>query len=208
GGEIDAFESTADPAVGAFLTIHANSIDVRLASGSAATYAERDFHGTGVTSFGEANGAAFSSPLTETTAAAQNRGTVESISSIAGSVSCGTFTPGGGTVAITGDATNGTVTGNLSSLRVTCGTAAQPYALVMGIANVGSNPMLVEISGGNAGNPMYVSIGSTMYKSVASGSVTLTAGGATYNATVTETSASGTPGTHSLRVSGTVTCGA
>ena len=211
GTEIFAFENAADPSVGVFLTIRAGFISVRLASGSGSAYTERDFAGSGVTSFGGASGAQFSSSVTEATPAGTHKGTVEAITSIAGSVSCGTFTPGGGTVTVTGDTGNGMLSGPLTSIRVGCGGSGQgSYAIVAGISHAGSAPALINIAGGSGASPLFVSVstasGGEQFSNSATGLVTFPAGGVTYNATVTETAASG-PGGHTVMVSGSATCG-
>lgn len=211
GAEIFAFENAADPTVGVFLTIRAGFINVRLASGSGTAYTERDFAGSGVTSFGAASGAQFSSSLTEATPASSHKGTVEAITSIAGSVSCGTFTPGAGTVTVTGVTGNGMVSGPLTSIRVGCGGSGQgSYAIVAGISHAGSAAALINIAGGSGASPLYVTVstatGAEQFSNSATGLVTFPAGGVTYNATVTETAASGSGG-HTVMVSGSATCG-
>jgi hypothetical protein len=211
GPEIFAFENTADPSVGVFLTIRAGFINVRLASGSGTAYTERDFAGPGVTSFGAASGTQFSSSLTEATPAGTHKGTVEAITSIAGSVSCGTFTPGGGNVTVTGDTGNGVLNGPLTSIRVGCGGSGQgAYAIVAGLSHVGSAPALINLAGGSGASPLFVTVstasGAQQFTNSATGLVTFPAGGVTYNATLTETTASG-PGSHTVMVSGSATCG-
>src|ERR1700680_148402 len=211
GLEIFAFENAADPSVGVFLAIRAGFINVRLASGSGTAYTERDFAGPGVTSFGAARGAQFSSSLTEVTAAGTHKGTVEAITSIAGSVSCGTFTPGGGTVTVTGDTGNGMLSGPLTSIRVGCGGSGQgSYATVAGMSHVGSAPALINTAGGSGASPLFVTVstasGAQQFTTSATGVVTFPAGGVSYNGTLTETAASG-PGSHTVMVSGSAICG-
>jgi|HubBroStandDraft_6_1064221.scaffolds.fasta_scaffold20536_4 hypothetical protein len=211
GAEIFAFESAADPSVGVFLTIRAGFINVRLASGSGAAYTERDFAGSGVKSFGAASGAHFSSSLSEATPVGTHKGAVEAITSIAGSVSCGTFTPGGGTVTVTGDTGDGTLSGSLTSTRVECGGSGQgSYAIVAGLSRVGSTPALINIDGGSGASPLYVTVSTAsqtrQFSNSATGLVTFSAGGVAYHGTLTETAASG-PGGHMVMVSGSVTCG-
>ena len=211
GAEIFAFENAADPSVGVFLTIRGGFINVRLASGSGAAYTERDFAGSGVTSFGAASGAQFSSSLIEATPAGTHKGTVEAITSIAGSVSCGTFTPGGGTVTVTGDTGSGTLSGSLTSIRVECGGSGQgSYAIVAGLSRVGSAPALINVDGGSGASPLFVTVstasGAQQFSSSATGRVTFSAGVATYHATLTQTAASGA-GDHMVMVNGSATCG-
>jgi hypothetical protein len=181
-------------------------------SGSGTTYTERDFTGSGVTSFSPASGAQYSSSVTETTAAGGNQGSIETITSIAGSVSCGTFTTGAGTIAVAGDTGNGMIAGTLTSLRVKCGTSPQgPYATVAGLTHVGSAPALVNLAGGTSPSPFFVTVttapGYQQYKSSSTTAVTFPSSGVvTYNATATESTAS-TTGIHTVTVFGTATCG-
>jgi hypothetical protein len=212
GPTIQAFGNAADPSVGVFLTIRAGFIAMRLGSGSGATYTERDFTGTGVTSFSPASGAQYSSSVTETTAAGGNKGTVESMSSISGWVSCGTFATGGGTITVAGDTGHGTIAGALTSLRVGCGGSVdRPFATVAGLTHVGSALAVVNLAGGTLPSPFFVSVSSAsgfqQFKSTSPTAVTFPSSGVvTYNATATEATAS-TTGIHTVTVSGTATCG-
>jgi hypothetical protein len=208
GEVIYAYESTADPKVGIFLTIGDGSIDVRLGSGSGTAYAERDFHGSGVTSFGAASGSQFSSSLTETTAAGGAKGSVETVSSISGSVSCGTFSPGSGTVSVDGQTPDGAITGELTSLRVTC-LPGQQAGVVSGLTHVGSTPALVDLAGGSGGNPFFVSVAtakSSRQYTEPPPAVAFTFSGSTITYHATATLTTGTA-TSSVMVSGTATCG-
>ena len=211
GETIDAFESSADSAVGAFLTIREGTITVRLGSGSGTSYSERDFSGSGVTGFNPTSGAQFSSSLTEVSNGGGSKGTIGSLSSISGSVSCGTLDPGGGTVTVTGDTGSGMISGALTSLRVSCTTTAAGRALAArGLSQVGSTPALVSINGGS-GAYLFVTAqtASQTYEyalTTAGAGVTFASGGATLSATPHQTG-TGAVATRTVALAGTVTCG-
>ncbi len=210
GPSILAFRSASNGQVGVLLTIRQGAIEVRVAQGAAATYTERLFDGTGVTSFDALSGAQFSSSLTETTPAGANKGTLGSISSISGSVSCGTFQPGSASVTVTGTTPGGALSGALTSVRVLCGgVAPSQYATVTGLSKAGSTPVVVSVTGGVGQSPLTVTVQSAsalyQYTTSAAGAVTITSSGATYNATATETTPAA--GAATVKVSGTATCG-
>ena len=212
GQSILAYENATDSTIGVLMNIRASAIDVRLARGSGTAYTERIFSGTGVTSFNPVSGAQFSSSLTESTPTGSNKGTIGSVSSISGSVSCGTFTPGSASVTVAGDIAGGTLGGALTSVRVLCGTnTAGGYATVSGLSHVGSTPAVVSLVGGTGGSPFYVVVQTAttgyQFTSAAAGIVTLANGHATYNGTATGTATSPGAAGHSVTVSGDATCG-
>jgi hypothetical protein len=212
GETILAYENSTDPSVGVLMTIRASSIQVRLAKSSGGTFAARTFDGTGVTFFSAAQGAKFTSSLTETTPSTLNKGTVKAISSISGSVSCGTFTPGSASVTVAGDTAVGPITGGVTSARVLCGSnTAGRFATVTGLGKLGSTPAVVSLVGGSAGAPFYVILQTTsatyQYSSSAAGAVKVSSAGATYNATVTESAPAAGAAPKTLTVSGSATCG-
>jgi hypothetical protein len=211
GPSILAFRTATDMAIGVLLTLRQGSISVRLAEGSGTAYTERTFDGTGVTAFDAASGATFSSSLTESTPAGDHKGTLGAISSIAGSVSCGTSQAGSASITVAGNSAGGAVTGSPTQVRVACGSSApgQNFATVTGLIQVGSTPAVVSISGGSQQSPLYVFLQTASatysYTGSTAGSVTVTTSNATYNATVTETAP--VAGAHTLMVSGNATCG-
>jgi hypothetical protein len=211
GPDIVAFRSATNPAIGVLLTIRQGAIAVRLASGAASTYTERLFDGTGVTSFDASSGATFSSSLTESTPAGTQTGTLGMVTSISGSVSCGTFKKGSASVTVAGGTAGGDISGVLTMVRVLCGTSGpgQQYATVTGLGKVGSTPAVITVGGGQGTAPLFVAVQTSsttyQYSTSAAGSATVTTSGATYNATATETAP--TAGAHSLMVSGSATCG-
>ena len=212
GTTILAYENATNPAIGVLLTVRASTIEVRLAEGSGTAYTERIFDGAGVTSFDAFSGARFTSSLTETTPASANKGTIGSISSISGSVSCGTFTPGSASLTVAGDTPAGTLAGGLTSVRVLCGTnSSGGYITVSGLGRAGSTPVVVSLVGGVGGATFYVVVqtASSVYEfsSTTAGIVTLTGSNGTYNGTAKEVSTSTGAAGRSVTVSGSATCG-
>ena len=214
GEVINAFENLAgDTTVGVLLTLRAGTIDVRLARGSATTYTERTFEGTGVTSFSPAVGAQFSSSLTELPAAGSSKGTLGAISSISGSVSCGTFQPGSASITVVGDTVLGPINASLTMTRVICGgSGATRFVTVNALATVGSTPVTVAVGGGKPdGATFFVAVSTATvnyeYTSAVAGIVTLTDGGATYNGSATEVASSTGAAGRVVKVSGSATCG-
>ncbi len=212
GPSILAFRSATDTAIGVLLTLRQGSITVRLAEGSGAAYTERLFSGTGVTAFDAASGAKFTSSLTESTPAGDKTGTIGAISSITGSVSCGTFTLGSTSLTIAGNTAGGAVNGSPTQVRVQCGGngPGQFFATVSGLMQVGSTPALVTVGGGGSAQaPMYVFFETAAttyyYTTTTAGSATITSTSATYHATVTEVMP--VKGAHTLTVSGSAACG-
>lgn len=212
GESIVAFESGTDATIGVLLTLRASSIEVRVARGSGTAYTERIFDGTGVSAFDAMSGAMFSSSLSETTPARSNKGTLGAVSSISGSVSCGTFTPGSATVTVTGSTAAGTLNPALTSVRVLCGSnTAGGFVTVTGLSTAGSTPVLVSVLGGIGGSAFFVVIETAtvayQYSSASAGIVTRTGTGATYNGTASETAASPGAAGRSVRIGGSATCG-
>ncbi len=212
GETILAYENATDPSIGVLLTIDASSIEVRLAKGSGTSFAARTFKGTGVSSFSSSQGAKFTASLTESTPAGSSKGTVGTVSSVSGSVSCGTFTPGSASVTVAGATPVGPISGAVTAARVFCGsTTGGRFATVTSLGKLGSTPAVVSILGGTSGAAFYVILQTAsatyQYSSTTVGAVTVTSAGATYNATVTESApaAGSTPKT--LTVSGSATCG-
>lgn len=210
GPTIFAFRSAADTSIGVLLTIRQSTINVRLAQGSGTSYTAREFTGSGVTSFDARSGAQFSSSLTESTASGTKTGAIGTISSISGSVSCGSFKVGSASLTVTGTTAGGAVSRSLTQVRVLCGNNGQGlYASVGGLGQVSSAPAIISVGGGVQGAPLFVGVqtASAFYQFNTStpGAAIVTTTGATYNGTVTETSP--VAGAHTLMVSGTATCG-
>lgn len=212
GTTILGYENATDPAIGVLLNIRASAIQVRLAENAGGAYTARVFDGTGVSSFNPLSGASFSSSLTEVTPAGSNKGTIGSISSISGSISCGTFTPGSASLTVAGDTVVGTVGGALTAVRVICANSATGRSVsVSGLSHVGSTPVLVSVFGGLGGTPFYTVVQTTsaayQYSSATPGIVTLSSGQAQYNGSAKEFATSTGAAGRSVTVTGSATCG-
>ena len=159
GPTIVAYENTADPTVGTLLSIRAGSILVRIARGSGTSYTQRTFSGSGVTHFDATSGAMFSGQRTESPEAGANKGTLGTISSISGSVSCGTYHAGGGSITIAGDTAGGALSGSLTEMRVLCITSGSGHFVsVSALGHVGSTTALLTVGGGTNGNTLFVGV--------------------------------------------------
>ncbi len=208
GPEILLQVATVDKTMGGFITLTSSEVFLRVGAGSGSTYTQRNFSGPGVTNFDAAKGAQFNAQLADTTPAGQSRGTIGAISSISGSVSCGTKTPGSGTITINGTSSGGAISGALTSMLVNC-PAGAAFALINGLTQVGSMPVAVEIGGGSG--EVYFgsfSTASTAYffTSSATGLYTLGNGHVRWNnAALTESGAGGAG--HTITINGDATCG-
>ena len=139
----------SDPATGIAVTtfISQGKVLVRLSTGSGTTFTTREFTGSGLTGFDPATGTQIDSPLTETTAASSNKGTIGAITAMKGSVDCGNFNPGTATVKLTGTTPEGQVNGTLDPVLVTCSTQPQgAFVVVRGIVNVGSTKAMFFVT--------------------------------------------------------------
>jgi len=208
GPEILTQVASVDGTEGGYITLTANTVFVRIGAGSGATYTQRNFSGTGVTNFDPTKGAQFNAQLTDDTPSGQNKGTVGTVTSVSGSVSCGTKTPGGGTITISGDSSGGSISGALTSLLVKCPTGAA-FSVINGLTQVGSTPASVEIGGGDGG-PYFASIStestSYFFTSSAKGLYTLGNGHVIWNNAVLTQTSPGSAG-HTITISGDATCG-
>ena len=207
GPEILMQVASIDGTEGGYITLTANTVFVRIGAGSGATYTQRNFSGAGVTNFDATTGAQFNAQLTDDTPSGQNKGTVGTVTAVSGSVSCGTKTPGGGSITISGDSSGGSISGALTSMLVKC-PAGAAFSIINGLTPVGSTPAAVEIGGGGGG-PYFASIStasvSYFFTSSAKGLYTLGNGHVIWNnAVLTQTSPSGA-GT--ITISGDATCG-
>jgi hypothetical protein len=206
GPEILMGVATVDGTQGGYITLSANTVFVRIGAGAGKTYTERDFSGPGVSNFDAAKGASFNAQLTDDTPAGGNPGTVGTVTTVSGSVSCGNKTAGGGTITISGDSSGGSISGALTSLLVKC-PAGKPFSIINGLTKVGSAPASVEIGGADGSYFASISTASTsyFYGSSAKGLYTLGNGHVVWNnAVLTQTNPSGA-GT--ITISGDATCG-
>jgi hypothetical protein len=198
------------PAIVIFL--QAATMQVRVATGAAATLRERDFTGTGVTDFDAATGAHLDSPLTETTDAATATGNLGALSSISGTIDCGDETAGTANIIVSGSTPFGQLAGTpLTSVEVTCtNTASGLFVGAIGLSTAGTTPVLVFVTASTGALQVSIETGSagSFYSGKGTGLATLTANGAQMAGDVSVSVAAGaTPSTQTVHVTGDDTCG-
>ena len=137
-----------DPAAPFFtIFLTAGKVFVRVSTGSGTDFQVREFTGTGVSGFDAATGAKVDSPLSETTPAGSNKGTIGAVSAVKGSVDCGNFTPGTSSVKITGTTADGAVDASLDPALVTCTTNQQGnFVVVRSVVSIGSTKALFFVT--------------------------------------------------------------
>jgi hypothetical protein len=207
GPEITMRISATNGSAGGFLTLTSSEVLVRIGAGSGATYTQRNFSGTGVTNFDATKGAQFNAQLTDVSPAGQKKGTIGTVTSISGSVSCGDKTPGSGTITISGSSTGGAINGALTSMLVNC-QGGSAFAIINGLTSVGSAPATVEIGGGSGAYfaTFQTASANYFYSSAAAGLYTPGNGHVQWNnAVLTQTGAGGAG--HTVTISGDAGCG-
>jgi hypothetical protein len=149
GGSPAGQQDPAGP--GFFMFVSAGKVVFRVSVGSGTSFTVREFTGMGVTGFDAATGAQIDTPLSETTAAGTNTGTIGAVSALKGSIDCGNFTAGTSTVKLTGDTADGAVNGTFDPVLVTCTTNPGSnfpgnFVIVRGITNVGSTKAMFFVT--------------------------------------------------------------
>lgn len=200
---ISVLGQPTDPNLSVFIFVLPGKVTVRYDSGSGATYVERDFAGTGVTSFDAGTGATIDSQLTEvpTTGA---HGSLGVLTSINGSIDCGNQLPGSSTLTFSGPTAKGTFSGGLNPVNVECVTNTYGQSVsVFGIAQVGSTPtlLIIYVSPGT-----FSVAGAGFFRNASTAVATLTATGAHVDGDAVEQVAAGATA-HMIHVSGDVVCG-
>ena len=188
---------------------------VTVSSGAGSSFVSRSFEGTGVKGFNAATGVRIDSPLTETTAEnpSARTGTLGAITSITGSIDCGSQTAGKSTVKFSGTTAEGAVGGGARPFRVECDTsaAAGDRVVLVGIVKVGAEKALAFTTLGSESVTVFVSFpgppaSTHQYLVNTSGAATLSATGARVAADVVEQNpTNGSP--HTLHLAGKVVCG-
>jgi hypothetical protein len=206
GLQISVLGRPADPNLSVYIFVSSGIVAVRYDSGSGSTYTERDFTGTGVTSFDAATGAQINSPLTEvvTTTAHGNLGALTSIS---GSIDCGNQMPGSSNLVFSGVTPKGALSGGLGPVNVECTNGQYgPAVSILGVAQVDSIPTFVVIA--ISSNTFSVSLsGDGFFRNTATTKATLTATGATVEGDALEQNVAKGATAHTIHVSGDVVCG-
>lgn len=193
------------------LFIQAGHVEVRVATGSAATLRLRSFTGTGVTGFDAASGAQIDTPLTETTAAGSAIGNLGALTSITASIDCGDEQPGTADLQVSGSSKLGPLAGSLSNAHVTCTVqGSDTYVTTTGLTTAGSTPVLLFVNAHTDSLQVIVETGSTamVYNATGAGLVSLVGNGAHEAGDLPEAVTAGaTPSPNVLHVVGDVTCG-
>ena len=213
GPVIVLYPQLASGGATARIELSSELVSVRYAAGSGKTYVERDFTGTGVTSFDAATGAQVDAAL-DGVANAAATGTLGAILSIKGSVDCGNQQPGRSTITLTGATAQGQLSGTaLDPVLVECDSGAQAASVqVAGVAMVGPITTLFVIVANDNGSFSVSQEPQTGLSAFYTGrsvkSVTLSAGGLHISADAIETLPAGSKETpHKITVSGDATCG-
>jgi hypothetical protein len=207
GPEITLRIGATNGSAGGFLTLTSSEVFVRLGAGSGATYTQRNFSGPGVTNFNAATGAQFNAQLTDVSPAGQKKGTIGTVTSVSGSVSCGDKTPGSGSITINGTSTGGAISGPITSMLVNCQGGAS-FAIINGLTAVGGVPATLEIGGTPGGYFATFQTATTnyFYSSAASGLYTPGNGHVQWNNGVLTQTGTGGAG-HTITISGDAGCG-
>jgi hypothetical protein len=215
GPEIVLFGTGATTGQALRVVLSSTSVSVRYAGGAGKTYVERDFTGTGVTTFDAAKGATFDSPL-QTAPVSTATADLGALASIKGSVDCGNQTSGTSTVTVTGSTADGQLNGTMPNpVRVECDTSAKygNSVQIIGIADVGGTPTQFVIDGTTsqlsvAQYPKGASTSLFYVGKIADGAtVTLSPNGVHLSGVATQESAPAGTTAATVTVSGDATCG-
>lgn len=205
--QISVLGRPEDPNLSVYIFVQPGTVTVRYDSGSGSTYVERDFSGTGVTSFDPVTGATLDSPLTEvpTTGA---HGTLGILTSINGIIDCGNQMSGSSTLTVSGTTPKGAVSGGLSPVNVECtsSTATGAAVSIDGIIQVGSTPYFTIIYV-TPNSFTFFAAGDAYYRNTATATATLTATGAHIDGDALEQNPAAGKTVTKVHVSGDVTCG-
>lgn len=207
GSMITVIGQPTDPNLSVYVDVLPGEITVRYDSGSGSTYVERDFAGTGVTSFDAGKGAQIDSQLAEVPNS-DAHGSLGVLTAISGKIDCGNQMPGSSTLMLSGPTPKGTLNGGLDPVNVECVTNTYGKSVsVIGIAQVGTTPTLVVISI-SPGTLSVSASGDGFYRNTATAMATLTATGAHVDGDLVEQNLAAGSTAHTIHMSGDATCGA
>ena len=209
------FAAAPDGKAVVLITVKPGLILVSERAGSGSTYTDREFQGTGVTSFDPARGASLDSDVSMVPGTGQTPGTLGTITHVAGSVDCGSQRPGTSTVVISGASAEGPFTGPFTRFRVVCNLSQQNGNSVSATAiiNAGASPTLFIINlpaNGKATifSPPTAQAAQHLYNIAAGGTLTTSDTGAHLDTDFVESLQSGSTATpHTVHFKGDVTCG-
>jgi hypothetical protein len=149
GLRINAAGHTHDSATNATISIGPKAVTVRLSTGAGPGYHERDFTGTGATGFDATKGVHLEGKLREAAPAkGVTPGSLAKVTGISGDVTCGSQSVGKSTIKVSGKTGDGTLSGPLDPVRVSCFAAgADNYVVIRGIGTIGSKRAEVYVDG-------------------------------------------------------------
>ena len=207
------FAASPDQKAVVLISLSSGSIGVSERAGAAATYTDREFKGTGVTTFDPTKGATFDSDLSQVPGAT-SPGTLGTITHVAGSVDCGGVTAGTSTISVDGTMTVGQVKGTLAPVRVACTRSAAngDSVSVVGIVASGPVPSSINLSLRLKGSTIFAipkgGQATAFFNIDPAGVVTLTATGAHVDAGFTQQLPAGSTATPlKFHAVGDATCG-
>ena len=123
--------------VQATIWIGDGNVTINVGSGGGTTLRFRQFKGNGTTGFDAAKGTHLSGPVSETTDATVNKGTIGAVSAISGTVSCGNQTAGTSTVTVSGTSSDGPFELSTANFRVACTTGSSgSFVGIQGVSTV------------------------------------------------------------------------
>jgi hypothetical protein len=209
------FAQSPDAKAVVLITIQAASIGVSERAGQGATYTDREFSGTGVSTFDPARGAAFDSDLTIVPSPGSNPGTLGRITHVSGSIACGNQAIGSSTVVVTGSDAEGAINGPFDRFRSTCNHSSQYGNSVsfVGILTAGTTPTFFIVNFPASGTATIFTSSQNppaqhTYTSAKAGTLTVTTTGAHVDAVYVEVLASGSTATpHMIHLVGDTICG-
>ena len=148
GLDIIFFAQSPDTKAVVLITLTKTSVGVSERAGAGAAYTDREFQGTGVTTFDPARGATFDSDVSIVPTPDSKPGTLGTITHVAGSIDCGGQTPGTSTVVASGTSPEGSISGPFTAARVTCNSSAANGASVgvSAVMDTATPPVFLIIS--------------------------------------------------------------
>jgi hypothetical protein len=207
GLQITVLGQPADPNLSVFVFVSQGNVSVRYDSGSGATYVERDFAGTGVSSFDASKGATIDTQLTEVSTT-DAHGSLGVLTALSGSIDCGNQMPGSSTLTITGPTAKATLSGGLDPVNVECisNTSNGSSVSITGVAQVAGTPTISIISVSPNAFTVYVP-GAGFFRNTATAVATLTATGAHVDGDAVEQNLAAGTTAHTVHVTGDAVCG-
>lgn len=215
GSDLYFFGAAPDGKAVVLITVNQGSIGVSERAGAGSTFTDREFAGTGVTSFDPARGASFDSDVTIVPAPGQAPGTLGTITHLAGSVDCGNQRPGTSSVVVSGASAEGAFSGPFIRFRVVCNLSQQngDTVSISAVVNAGAAPtfFIINLPAARTAtiySPPNGQAPQHFYNIAASATLTTSKTGAHLDADFVESLPSGsTASPHTIHLAGDVTCG-